>query len=76
MLKNPDKVREIVSAVVECVPIPVTVKIRSGWDHNSINAVEIAKICEEAGARLGSRFHKADSSGRGTAQESGRRRIH
>ena len=50
LLKNPDKVREIVSAVVECVPIPVTVKIRSGWDHNSINAVEIAKICEEAGA--------------------------
>ena len=50
LLKNPEKVREIVTAVVECVPIPVTVKIRSGWDHNSINAVEIAKICEEAGA--------------------------
>lgn len=50
LLKNPDKVREIVSAVVSSVPIPVTVKIRSGWDHNSINAVEIAKICEEAGA--------------------------
>ena len=50
LLKNPDKVRDIVSAVVACVPIPVTVKIRSGWDHNSINAVEIAKICEEAGA--------------------------
>jgi len=50
LLKNPEKVREIVSAVVSCVPIPVTVKIRSGWDHNSINAVSIAKICEEAGA--------------------------
>ncbi len=50
LLKNPDKVREIVSAVVSSVPIPVSVKIRSGWDHNSINAVEIAKICEEAGA--------------------------
>jgi len=50
LLKNPEKVRDIVSAVVKCVPIPVTVKIRSGWDHNSINAVEIAKICEEAGA--------------------------
>ena len=50
LLKSPEKVREIVSAVVSCVPIPVTVKIRSGWDHNSINAVEIAKICEEAGA--------------------------
>lgn len=50
LLKSPKKVREIVSAVVESVPIPVTVKIRSGWDKDSINAVEIAKICEEAGA--------------------------
>ncbi len=50
LLKNPEKVREIVSAVVKAVPIPVTVKIRSGWDKDSINAVEIAKICEEAGA--------------------------
>ena len=51
LLKNPEKVREIVSAVVESVPIPVTVKIRSGWDSKNINAVEIAKICEEAGAK-------------------------
>lgn len=50
LLKNPEKVREIVEAVVESVPIPVTVKIRSGWDQNSVNAVEIAKICELAGA--------------------------
>lgn len=50
LLKNPEKIQEIVSAVVEAVPIPVTVKIRSGWDKNSINAVEIAKICENAGA--------------------------
>lgn len=50
LLKNPDKVYEIVSAVVSCVPIPVTVKIRSGWDENSINAVEIAKVIEKAGA--------------------------
>lgn len=50
LLKSPEKVKEIVLAVVQSVPIPVTVKIRSGWDHNSINAVEIAKICEEAGA--------------------------
>lgn len=50
LLKNPAKIREIVSAVVKAVPIPVTVKIRSGWDSNSINAVEVAKICEEAGA--------------------------
>jgi len=51
LLKNPDKVYEIVKAIVEAVPIPVTVKIRSGWDANSINAVEIAKICEKAGAK-------------------------
>ena len=50
LLKNPEKIREIVSSVVKAVSVPVTVKIRSGWDQNSINAVEIAKICEEAGA--------------------------
>ena len=50
LLKNPEKIREIVSAVVNSVNVPVTVKIRSGWDSKSINAVEVAKICEEAGA--------------------------
>ena len=50
LLKNPEKIREIVSKVVNAVSIPVTVKIRSGWDENNINAVEVAKICEEAGA--------------------------
>lgn len=50
LLKNPQKIKEIVSAVVEAVDVPVTVKIRSGWDSKNINAVEVAKICEEAGA--------------------------
>lgn len=50
LLKSPDKVYEIVKAVVDNVSVPVTVKIRSGWDANSINAVEIAKIVEKAGA--------------------------
>ena len=50
LLKDPDKVYEIVKAVVESVKVPVTVKIRSGWDEKHINAVEIAKKCEEAGA--------------------------
>lgn len=50
LLKNPDKIYEIVKAVVEAVPIPVTVKIRSGWDENSINAIEVAKKIEAAGA--------------------------
>lgn len=50
LLKNPEKIKEIVESVVDAVPCPVTVKIRSGWDSNSINAVEVAKICEKAGA--------------------------
>lgn len=50
LLKDPDKIYDIVSAVVKSVSIPVTVKIRSGWDSNNINAVEVAKICEKAGA--------------------------
>lgn len=50
LMKTPEKIREIVETVTENVPIPVTVKIRSGWDPDSINAVEIAKIAEDAGA--------------------------
>ena len=50
LLKNPEKIEKIVKAVVNSVNCPVTVKIRSGWDFNSINAVEVAKICEKAGA--------------------------
>lgn len=50
LLKNPEKIKDIVSSVVAAVPIPVTVKIRSGWDSEHINALEVAKICEEAGA--------------------------
>jgi tRNA-dihydrouridine synthase B len=50
LLKDINKIKDIVSSVVKSVPVPVTVKIRSGWDNNSINAVEVAKVCEEAGA--------------------------
>lgn len=50
LLKDPKKVETIVKAVVRAVPIPVTVKIRSGWDASNINAVEIAKAVEKAGA--------------------------
>lgn len=50
LLKDPEKARQIVRAVVETVSVPVTVKIRSGWDQEHINAVEVAKVCEEAGA--------------------------
>lgn len=50
LLKNPEKIYEIVSEVVKSVSVPVTVKIRSGWDKDHINAVEVAKVCESAGA--------------------------
>lgn len=50
LLKEPDKIYDIVKAVKEVVSVPVTVKIRSGWDKNSINAVLVAKTCEKAGA--------------------------
>lgn len=50
LLKNIDKIYEIVSSVVASVSVPVTVKIRSGWDEQNKNAVEVAKICEKAGA--------------------------
>ena len=48
LLKNPDKIEDIIKTVVNTVPIPVTAKIRSGWDEN--NALEIAKIIEDSGA--------------------------
>ena len=50
LMKNPKLVYEIVSAMVKAIDKPVTVKIRKGFDDSCINAVEIAKIVEEAGA--------------------------
>ena len=50
LMKNPKLVYDIVSAVVKAIEKPVTVKIRKGFDDNHVNAVEIAKIIEEAGA--------------------------
>jgi nifR3 family TIM-barrel protein len=50
LLKNPQKIYDIVSSVVKAVSVPVTVKIRSGWDQNHINAVKVAKVIEKAGA--------------------------
>ena len=52
LLKDPDKVYEMVKRIVEISDIPVSVKIRAGWDHYSINCVEVAKKIEEAGASL------------------------
>lgn len=50
LMKNPLLCGEIVKAVTAVTDIPVTVKIRKGWDDDSVNAVEAAKICESAGA--------------------------
>ena len=50
LLKNPERIGEIVKAVVNAVSVPVTIKIRSGWDELSINCVEVAKIAEKNGA--------------------------
>ncbi|BAD42140.1 tRNA dihydrouridine synthase DusB [Symbiobacterium thermophilum] len=53
LLKEPELAQEIVRRVVQAVaPTPVTVKMRIGWDSRSINAVEVAKRVEEAGARM------------------------
>lgn len=48
LLKDPDKAYKIVCEVVDAVPVPVTVKIRSGWDH--VNALEMARLIEDGGA--------------------------
>lgn len=50
LMKTPDVAGEIIKEVVKNSTVPVTVKFRKGWDKNSVNAVEFAKICEENGA--------------------------
>lgn len=50
LMKKPELAYEITKAVVQAVDIPVTVKIRKGWDEESINAVEMAELAEKAGA--------------------------
>lgn len=50
LLKKPNLAYDIISELVDAVPIPITAKIRSGWDNESVNAVEMAKIVEDAGA--------------------------
>ena len=50
LLQNPELIGRIVKKVVEKTDKPVTVKFRKGWDKNSVNAVEVAKIIEKAGA--------------------------
>lgn len=51
MLKNPKLIGDVIANMVAAVKIPVTVKIRAGWDDDSIIAAQITKIAEEAGAQ-------------------------
>ena len=50
LMKDPELCGKITEAVVKASDVPVTVKIRKGWDDSMVNAVEVAKICEQAGA--------------------------
>ena len=50
LMRTPELAGEIVSAVAGAVDVPVTVKIRKGWDSGSVNCAEVARICEQAGA--------------------------
>lgn len=50
MMREPKKMGAVVRALAEATPLPVTVKIRSGWDKDSVNALEAARICEDNGA--------------------------
>ncbi len=50
LMKDPELCGRITDAVVKAVSVPVTVKIRKGWDDDMINAPEVAIICEQAGA--------------------------
>ncbi|MFW5736108.1 MAG: tRNA dihydrouridine synthase DusB [Halanaerobium sp.] len=65
LMKDLDLAYQIIKSTVNSVDIPVTVKMRSGWDENNINAVELAKLAQEAGAaaaavhgRTRSQFYK------------------
>ena len=50
LMREPERIGRIVRAMTDAVHVPVTVKIRAGWDAQSVNAVEVARICEQAGA--------------------------
>lgn len=50
LMKNPELAGKIIRAVVDAVPVPVTVKFRKGWDESAVNAVEFARVAQENGA--------------------------
>lgn len=52
LMKSPELIGRIVRAAVDAQPLPVTLKIRAGWDASSVNAVEVARIAQENGALM------------------------
>lgn len=50
LMKDMPLAAEIIKTVIKSTSLPVSVKFRTGWDHNSVNAVEFAKMCEDSGA--------------------------
>lgn len=52
LMRNEILAAQIMSAAVKAVPVPITIKMRMGWDHNSLNAPHIARIAEEAGIKM------------------------
>jgi tRNA-dihydrouridine synthase B len=63
LLKDPRRIREIVGAVRKAVSLPLTVKIRTGWEEKGKNFLEVAKIAEEAGADAVTLHGRARSQG-------------
>src|SRR5699024_3874139 len=49
LMKDPEKAARIAEAVVKASPVPVTVKMRRGWDKGSVNAVELSRMLEQVG---------------------------
>lgn len=50
LMKNPEQAAKIIKSVKNAVKLPVSVKFRKGWDNNSVNAADFAKMCEASGA--------------------------
>ena len=50
LMKNPEQAAKIIKSVKNAVKLPVSVKFRKGWDNNSVNATDFAKMCEASGA--------------------------
>lgn len=52
LMKNPEQAAKIIKSVKNAVKLPVSVKFRKGWNNNSVNATDFAKMCEASGAEF------------------------